>query len=135
MGAVAAMAAALVLTPSALAVDEVNTKKLRKGVTTAGVLEHMRTLQRLANANDGNRAATTSGYDASLDYVERRMARFQTVVTAVIANRTLVDGLEVRVQEPSVREAEEAYLQATAREGYEQMAHVRTRLLELPQVP
>ena len=75
MGAVATMAAALVLTPSALAVDEVNTKKLRKGVTTAGVLEHMRTLQRLANANDGNRAATTSGYDASLDYVERRMKR------------------------------------------------------------
>ena len=75
MGAVATMAAALVLTPSALAVDDVNTKKLRKGVTAAGVLEHMRTLQRLANANDGNRAATTSGYDASLDYVERRMKR------------------------------------------------------------
>jgi hypothetical protein len=55
------------------------------------------------------------------------MARFQTVVTAVVANRTLVDGLEVRVQEPSVREAEETYLQATARESYEQMEHVRTR--------
>ena len=75
MGAVATMAAALLLTPAALAVDEVNTKKLRKGVTTAGVLEHMRTLQRLANANDGNRAATTTGYEASLDYVERRMKR------------------------------------------------------------
>ena len=67
----------------------------------------------------------------SYDYVERRMARLQTVVTAVVANRTLVDGLEVRVQEPSVREAEETYLQATARESYEQMAHVRTRLLEV----
>jgi hypothetical protein len=33
------------------------------------------------------------------------------------------------VQEPSVREAEETYLQATARESYEQMEHVRTRLL------
>jgi hypothetical protein len=71
------------------------------------------------------------GVTKSYDYVERRMARFQTVVTAVVANRTLVDGLEVRVQEPSVREAEEAYLQATARESYEQMEHVRTRLLEL----
>jgi hypothetical protein len=59
------------------------------------------------------------------------MARLQTVVTAVVANRTLVDGLEVRVQEPSVREAEETYVQATARESYEQMAHVRTRLLEV----
>ena len=81
MGAVAMMAAALVLTPAALAVDEVNTKKLRKGVTAAGILEHMRTLQRLANANDGNRAATTSGYDASLDYVERRMKRAGYEVT------------------------------------------------------
>ena len=59
------------------------------------------------------------------------MARFQTVVTAVVANRTLVDGIEVRVQEPSVREVEEASLQATTRESYEQMEHVRTRLLEL----
>jgi hypothetical protein len=71
------------------------------------------------------------GVTKSYDYVERRMARFQTVVTAVVANRALVDGLEVRVQEPSVREAEEAYLQVTARESYEQMEHVRTRLLEL----
>ena len=70
------------------------------------------------------------GVSKSYDYVERRMARFQTVVTAVVANRALVDGIEVRVQEPSVREAEEAYLQATARESYEQMEHVRARLLE-----
>jgi len=35
------------------------------------------------------------GVTKSYDYVERRMARFQTVVTAVVANRTLVDGLEV----------------------------------------
>lgn len=71
------------------------------------------------------------GVTKRYDYVERRMARFQTVLTAVIADRTFVDGLEVRVQEPSVREAEEAYLQATARESYAQMEHVRTRLLEL----
>jgi hypothetical protein len=71
------------------------------------------------------------GVTKSYDSVERRMARFQTVVTAVVANRTLVDGLEVRGQEPSVREAEESYWQATARESYEQMEHVRTRLLEL----
>jgi hypothetical protein len=63
--------------------------------------------------------------------VERRLARLQTGVTAVVANRALVDGLEVRGQEPSVREAEEAYWQATARESDEQMEHVRTRLLEL----
>jgi hypothetical protein len=58
------------------------------------------------------------------------MARFQTVVTAVVANRALVDGIEVRVQEPSVRAAEEAYLQATARESYGQMEHVRAGAFE-----
>jgi hypothetical protein len=73
IGAVVALAAALMLAPAASAVDDVNTKKLRKGVTAAGILDHMRALQRIANANDGTRAATTSGYDASLDYVEKRM--------------------------------------------------------------
>ena len=71
------------------------------------------------------------GVTKRYDYVERRMARFQTGVTAVVANRALVDGIEVRVQEPSVREAEEAYLQATTRESYGHMEHVRARLLEL----
>ncbi len=75
IGAAACMVAALCLAPSALAVDEVNTKKLRKGLTTGGILEHMRTFQRLANANAGNRAATTPGYDASLAYAERRLKR------------------------------------------------------------
>jgi Zn-dependent M28 family amino/carboxypeptidase len=68
--------AALLLAPAALAdPDEVNTQRLRNGVTTSGILNHMRALQRAANANDGNRAANTTGYDASLDYVERRMIR------------------------------------------------------------
>jgi hypothetical protein len=81
IGAVAATAAALLLAPTALAVDDVNTKKLRKGVTTAGILEHMRTLQRLANIHDGNRAATTAGYDASLEYVEKRLKKAGYKVT------------------------------------------------------
>jgi hypothetical protein len=70
------------------------------------------------------------GVTKSDDSGERRMARFHTGVTAVSATRTLVDGLAVRGQEPSVREAKEASGQATAREGDEQMAHVRRRLLE-----
>ena len=59
------------------------------------------------------------------------MARFQTVVTAVVANRALVDGIEVRVQAPNVREAEEAYVCATGQERYEQLGQARERLLEL----
>jgi hypothetical protein len=42
------------------------------------------------------------------DHVEGRMAPYQTVVTAVIANRTLIEGLEVVVQPPAVQEEAEA---------------------------
>ena len=71
----AVMAATLLFMPTASAVDDVSTSKLRNGLTTGGTLEHMRTLQRLANANDGTRAAATPGYLASLEYVERRLKR------------------------------------------------------------
>jgi len=71
------------------------------------------------------------GTTKSYDYVARRMGRFQTVVTAVIANRQLIDGIEVRIQEPSVCKEEEAYLKATVQASYEQMEHARARILEL----
>jgi hypothetical protein len=58
-------------------------------------------------------------------------SQFQTVVTAVVSNHTLIDGLDVVVQEPSRLEEEMAYLRATVKEGYEQMEAVRKRLLEL----
>src|SRR5262245_6376333 len=71
------------------------------------------------------------GTTKSYDYVERRMARFQTTVTAVIANRQLIDGMGVQIQEPDISKEEEAYLKATVQAGYEQMEQARTRLLEL----
>jgi len=40
-------------------------------VTTDGMLAHLRALQDIANANGGNRAAGTPGYDASVDYVAK----------------------------------------------------------------
>jgi hypothetical protein len=69
----------------------------------------------------------TKGYD----YVERRTTLFQTVVTAVVSNRDWVDGLEMVVQDPKDLKAEAAYLKATAKESYEQMAELQRRLLEL----
>jgi len=71
------------------------------------------------------------GTTKSYDYVERRMGRFQTVVTAVLANHQLVDGIDVQIQEPSVCKEEEAYLKATVHASYEQMEQARTRVLEL----
>jgi DDE superfamily endonuclease len=71
------------------------------------------------------------GTTKSYDYVERRMARFQTTVTAVIANRQVIDGIGVQIQEPSVCKEEEEYLKATVQTSYVQMEQARTRLLEL----
>ena len=69
----AALAAALIMAPVASAIDDVNTNRLRRAVTLDGILEHERALQRIATANDDNRAATTAGYDDSVAYVSRRL--------------------------------------------------------------
>jgi hypothetical protein len=44
------------------------------------------------------------------DHVEHRLASYQTVVTAVVANRRRLDGIEVVVQQPARHDAELAYL-------------------------
>lgn len=42
-------------------------------VTRDGVFTHLRALQDIANANNGNRATGTAGYDASVDYVTKAL--------------------------------------------------------------
>jgi hypothetical protein len=69
------------------------------------------------------------------DSVAHRTTLLQTVVTAVVANRVRIDGLDVVVQDPLNLHAEEAYLHATAKTSYEQMAAVRHRLLEVLHYP
>jgi DDE superfamily endonuclease len=71
------------------------------------------------------------GTTKSYDYVARRMGRFQPVVTAVVANRDVSDGLDLQIQEPGTQEEEALYLRATVQESYEQMAQARERVLEL----
>ena len=65
------------------------------------------------------------------DYVEGKMSRYQTVVTATIANREIIDGIEVVVQEPNYEQEELNYLKMTRQESYDQMEQVRERLIEL----
>jgi len=76
LGAAALLATISFISPSpASAIDTVNTKKLRKAVTVSGILRHERALQRIANQNDGTRASGTPGYQASVDYVVRKMTK------------------------------------------------------------
>lgn len=70
------------------------------------------------------------GTTKSYDYVARRLARFQTVVPAVIANRQLIEGIDVQIQEPSLCAEEETYVKATVQARYEQMDKARERVLE-----
>jgi Zn-dependent M28 family amino/carboxypeptidase len=70
--AVVLLTALLAPTP-ALAIDEVDTTRLRNAVTVGGILAHERIFQRIANQNGGTRASGTPGYDASADYVQRRL--------------------------------------------------------------
>ncbi|SRR6266498_5368404 len=71
------------------------------------------------------------GVDQAYDDIQRRPARFQTVVTAVIAHRDVIDGLEVVVQEPKALKEEIAYVEATSQDSYTQMEEARKRVLEL----
>ena len=71
--AMLAVGASLAFTSTASAVDEVNSKKLRDGVTINGMLAHERAFQFIANANGGTRASGTRGYDASAEYVRERL--------------------------------------------------------------
>ena len=48
-------------------------EKLTECVNLSGVREHQAALQAIADENGGNRAAGTSGYDASVEYVVDRM--------------------------------------------------------------
>jgi hypothetical protein len=65
------------------------------------------------------------------DHVKRRQSLYQTVLTAVVANRDLIDGIDVVVQPPTFDEEEVAYLKATVQASYDQMEAVCRRLLEL----
>jgi len=71
------------------------------------------------------------GVDLAYDDVQKRTTRFQTVVTAVIANRHVIDGVEAVVQDPKALKEEVAYWEATAKDSYEQMEEARKRVLEV----
>ncbi len=70
LGAAAALTLSIAAVPTpVVAVDDVNTAKLRHRVDVGDILAHERVFQRIANRNDGTRASGTPGYDASARYV------------------------------------------------------------------
>ena len=71
------------------------------------------------------------GVKKAWDHVEHRLVPYQTVVTAGIANRPRLAGIEVLVQQPNQQDEEWADLHETMGESSAQMEAARGRLLEL----
>ena len=70
IAASAAVCASLAIAAPAQAAVVVDTTALQAAVTVEGVTTHLDAFQAIADANGDNRAAGTSGHDASVDYVE-----------------------------------------------------------------
>ncbi|HET8779822.1 MAG TPA: M20/M25/M40 family metallo-hydrolase [Agromyces sp.] len=73
IGAIAAsvaVGASLAIALPAQAAVATDTQALRDAVTVEGVIDHLEAFQQIADANNDNRAAGTSGHEASLEYVQ-----------------------------------------------------------------
>jgi Zn-dependent M28 family amino/carboxypeptidase len=104
---------AAVLAPTAATVPPIKDSSfLRDAVTVDGIREHQAAFQAIADANDGTRAAGTSGFDASVDYVVQR--------------------LEAAGYRPTVQEFEFAFFQQTGPSAFEQVSPNATAYTEGP---
>jgi len=71
-----AVALAFIASPSAATAADPDTSVLRQAVTPDNVFKHQADLERIADANGGNRHTRTSGYQASVDYVMSEMRSY-----------------------------------------------------------
>jgi Zn-dependent M28 family amino/carboxypeptidase len=69
----AVLAVALIVPPLSSTATPADSTALRNAVTVAGIMEHQRAFQAIADANDDTRASGTPGYDASLAYVQAQL--------------------------------------------------------------
>lgn len=71
------------------------------------------------------------GVKPRYDHVQKRQSQYQILLTAVLANRDRIDGLDVVVQAPHFEQEELGYLQATRKEGYPGKQEAAKRLVEV----
>ena len=55
--------------------EPTDSAKLRREVSPAKIFNHLQALQGIADANGGTRASGTPGYEASAQYVEKRLKK------------------------------------------------------------
>lgn len=64
---------AVTFAPPALAATGTSSNALHSAVSADNIMTHLSALQAIADANGGNRAAGTSGYEASAEYIEGQL--------------------------------------------------------------
>jgi Zn-dependent M28 family amino/carboxypeptidase len=98
----AAVCATLAIAGPAQAAVVTDTSALREAVTLGGVMSHLDAFQAIADANDDNRAAGTSGHEASLTYVQEQLegAGYHTVVQDFTYQRTNFTGTSLSRTSP-----------------------------------
>jgi len=69
----AMIAATLAGLPLAAQAADVDTSALVRAVTADGIMTHLDALQRIANKHGGTRVAGSAGYQASVDYVAKKL--------------------------------------------------------------
>lgn len=77
IGVAASAALAMIVTtaPAHAGLNPTPARELAAAVSTDNVMKHLKAFESIADANDGNRAAGTSGYEASARYLEDQLAR------------------------------------------------------------
>ena len=71
------------------------------------------------------------GVKSRYDHVQKRPSRYQILLTAVLANRERIDGVDVVVQAPRFEQEELGYLQATGKESYSTKQEAAKRFVEV----
>lgn len=96
IGVAASAALAMIVTtaPAHASLNPTPARELAAAVSTDNVMKHLKAFESIADANDGNRAAGTSGYEASARYLEDQLARAGYETEASRAGRLHRPGAE-----------------------------------------
>lgn len=111
------------LAPPAAALDPATAKdtavRFAQRVSAKAVTRHLDAFQRIADRNDGNRAALTPGYEASAQYVERtlRKAGYRTWRDPFTFDREVVDAATLAVTGGATYEVDQMAFSPSTPEG------------------
>lgn len=97
----------------------IDEERFASKVTTRGVFRHLEELQRIADRNDGNRAAFTDGYEESARYVERTLkkAGYTTTRDPFTVDFEVVDAATATLGTGEVLEVDQMQYSPSTAEG------------------